>query len=72
MKLVLIPIILASLTIGLAAQSQQAQPRPTAIQILAQQLAVALAHNAELHEKIGQLEDRVMQLAKQKSEGERK
>ncbi len=44
----------------------QAPQRPTAIQIMAQQLAAAIAQNAELVERNGKLEDQIAQLLKQR------
>lgn len=40
------------------------QQRPTAVQMLANQLAVSIAQNAELIERNGQLEDQIMMLRK--------
>lgn len=59
--------IAASLT---AAHAQQAQPqqRPTATQILAQQIAGVLVQNAELIERNAALEERVAALTKQIAE----
>lgn len=51
-----------------AASAAIAQQRPTAIQLLSQQLAAAIAQNAELIERVGTLEDHIAALRKQIAE----
>lgn len=61
--------VLATVVFGsVLAPALAQQPRPTAAQILAGQLAQVVAQNAELVERNGQLEDRIAILTKQLGE----
>lgn len=67
MRASIVPLIVVLSAVAYAQPVQQPQ-RPTAVQIVAQHLAVAITQNAELLERIGALEDQVTALRRQLAE----